>query len=88
MLRDAINAPQKLEMAKTAKVATTLTGTQKKGRVVAFEAKGKAQTAKVAKKTKITVGGKAAKASALKAGMACDVDYYGDGGQAKTIACK
>jgi tripartite-type tricarboxylate transporter receptor subunit TctC len=88
MLRDAIAAPQKLDKAKTAKVATTLTGTQKKGRVVAFSAKGKAQTAKVAKKTKITVGGKAAKPDALKAGMACDVDYYGDGGQAKTIACK
>jgi tripartite-type tricarboxylate transporter receptor subunit TctC len=88
LLRTAINAPAKLEQVKTVKVSTTLTGVQKKGRVLAFENKGKAQTAKVAKKTKITVGGKAAKASALKKGMACDVDYWGDGSQIRTINCK
>ncbi|MGE0652070.1 MAG: tripartite tricarboxylate transporter substrate-binding protein [Alphaproteobacteria bacterium] len=88
LLRTAINAPQKLEKAKTVKVSTTIKDLKKKGRVVAFEAKGKDQTARVGRKTKITVAGKAAKAGDLKKGMACTVDYYGDGGQARTIACK
>lgn len=88
LLRDAINAPQKFAKAKTTKVSTSLTGVKKKGKVIAFEAKGKAQTARIGKKTKITVAGKKAKGSALKAGMACDVDYFGDGGQAKSVSCK
>lgn len=88
MLRAAINGPSKMEQAKTVKVATTLTGLPKKGKAVAFTNGGKAHTARLGKKTKITVGGKPAKAGALKAGMNCTVDYYGDGGQAKSVACK
>lgn len=88
LLRTAINAPRTLEKVKTVKVATTLKALTGKGRAVAFDAKGKAHTAKLAKKTKITVAGQAAKAADLKPGMACMVDYYGDGGQARSIACK
>lgn len=88
LLRTAINAPQKLEKARTVKVETSLAAIQKKGKVIAFQAKGKEQTARIAKKTKITVAGNSAKADALKAGMNCTVDYYGDGGQARSVACK
>ena len=87
MIQDAARPPSQLDKAKTVKLDTTLTGIKKKGKVLAFNAGGKAQTARVADKTKITIGGKSAKASALKAGMACKLDYYGDGGQARSIAC-
>jgi iron(III) transport system substrate-binding protein len=59
------------------------------GRKIAFDVKGKKQTAAVSgSRTKITVGGKPAKRGALKAGMQCKVNYAGDGGEAKSIACK
>lgn len=56
-------------------------------RKLAFTDGGKAVTADLSD-TNITVGGKEAKRSALKAGMVCDVKYLGDGDTAESVACK
>lgn len=59
------------------------------GRKVSFDVKGKKHTASVSgSRTKITVGGKPGKRGSLKAGMQCKINYAGDGGEAKSIACK
>ena len=59
------------------------------GRKIAFDVKGKKQTASISgSRTKIMVGGNKAKRGALKAGMQCKVRYAGDGGEAKSIDCK
>jgi tripartite-type tricarboxylate transporter receptor subunit TctC len=50
---------------------------------------GKKYTFKVSgRRSKITVGGKKAKKKALKAGMSCSFQHFGDGDVAKKIACK
>ncbi len=86
-LRDMLK-PGKLEKVKTVKVSSAITGLQKKGRVIVFANNGKAAHAKVGKKTKISIGGKKAKRSALKAGLSCEIEYFGEMGQAKSIKCK
>lgn len=78
--------PGKLEQAKTVKVSSSISEIGKKG-MIAFTAGGKPAHAKVAGKTKVTVNGAKAKLAELKVGMACDIEYYGDMGQAKAVAC-
>ena len=87
-LVEASQPPGKIEKAKTVKVSAAITAITKKGRLLAFDAGGKTSHANLAKKTKVTVGGKKAKGSDLKVGMTCDIDYYGDMGQAKSVSCK
>ncbi|MFM2129747.1 MAG: hypothetical protein RL477_1293, partial [Pseudomonadota bacterium] len=54
-----------------------------------FDVKGAKHTASVSgSRTQITVGGKKGSRKSLKAGMECKVEYAGDGGEAKSIACK
>jgi len=84
----ALLEPGKLEKAKVIKVSSAITGLQKKGRVIVFASNGKTAHAKVGKKTKISVGGKKAKRGALKAGLNCQIEYYGEMSQAKSIKCK
>jgi tripartite-type tricarboxylate transporter receptor subunit TctC len=79
---------QKPAKAKTVKINSKITKITKKGRGIAFMNGGKAANASLGKKTKISVGGKKAKRGALKAGMACDIEYFGEKGQAKTVKCK
>ena len=84
------------EMAKLAaklglgnKIATKLVAVERGGRVIKFEADGKAQSARISgSRTKVTIGGKASKRGALAAGMACEVSYAGDGGEAQLVACR
>ena len=40
------------------------------------------------KQTKATIGGKKAKATEIKAGMTCKIEYFGDGDLATMAACK
>ncbi|MDH3239882.1 MAG: tripartite tricarboxylate transporter substrate-binding protein [Alphaproteobacteria bacterium] len=80
--------PGKLERAKVIKVSSAITGLQKKGRVIVFADNGKPAHAKIGKKTKISVGGKKAKRGALKTGLNCQIEYYGEMSQAKSIKCK
>lgn len=83
----ASQPPGKLDQAKTVKVSSTISGIGKKG-MIAFTADGKEAHAKIAKKTKVTVGGKKADAKAVAVGMNCEIEYYGDQGQAKTLTCR
>lgn len=80
--------PGKLERAKTIKVSSAITDIKKKGKVISFKAEGKEANAKLGKKTKVSVGGKKAKGDALKVGMNCEIVYFGEMSQAKTIECK
>lgn len=89
MLQKAIaDDGSSVDEVKTTKVSSAIKEMTSKGRTIAFEANGKPATATIAKETKITVAGTAAKADALKQGMSCDIEYYGDGSQAKAISCK
>lgn len=78
----------KIERAKALKVSSTaIKGFKKKGKVIVFEAKGKTSHARFGRRTKITVAGKKVKRDALKVGMICAIDYFGEMGQAKMIKC-
>jgi tripartite-type tricarboxylate transporter receptor subunit TctC len=87
LLRSAIRPPGKLDKAKTVRIAGVIKAVKKKGRLEVSAGAGTAKM-RVGKKTKIKIAGKKAKRSALKAGMMCDIDYFGEGGQAKNISCK
>ncbi len=66
-----------------------VTGVKRKGRRVLFSLKGKSVTIKVSKsRTKVTIGGKKAKRSAIKVGMTCKITHLGPNSRAKKIACK
>ena len=86
-LVEASQPPGKLEKVKTVKVSSAISEVGAKG-MIGFTAGGKEAHAKLAKKTKITVAGETADAKALKVGMSCEIEYYGDKGQAKAVACK
>ena len=87
-LRQALRPDSVIEKVKPVMASATLSEVAKKGKVIAFEKDGKPTKARIGKGTKITVAGKKAKGPDLKAGMACDIEYYGDMGQAKAVSCK
>ena len=63
---------------------------KKKGKAITFkDASGKKVTVKLSgRRTKITIGGKKAKRSKVKAGMTCEVSYFGNKGRAKKLRCE
>ena len=70
-------------------VSTQLDKIENGGRELHFKAKGAAQKVKISgHRTKIMVKGKEAKRSKLKAGMACEIAYMGNGGEATEVKCK
>ncbi len=78
----------KLGRAKTKKVSSAIIAIKKKGKVVQFKAKGKTANVRLGRKTKIYIGGKKVKRKSLKVGLNCEIVYYFDGSQAKSIKCK
>lgn len=81
----------KTEMAKAVvpvvKATGKITKVERGGRRVSFKGKGKKGKLNVSSsKTKVSIAGKRAKRSALKAGMACEFAYQGRA--AKAILCK
>jgi tripartite-type tricarboxylate transporter receptor subunit TctC len=65
-----------------------ISGVQSKGRKLEFPHKGKTVSVSVSNSgTKVTIGGKKAKRSAIKAGMTCKITHLGPNSRAKTIAC-
>jgi tripartite-type tricarboxylate transporter receptor subunit TctC len=70
----------------TAKGAT-LDRVEKSGRIVSFSDAGRTLEV-VTEDAKVTIGGASAKASALKAGMTCDIVHLGSGDAARKIACR
>ena len=89
-LREAskLQGGSKLGRAKTVKVSSLITAITKKGKVIAFKAKGKTAHARLGRKTKIYIGGKKVKRKSLKVGLNCQIVYFFDGSQAKSIKCK
>jgi tripartite-type tricarboxylate transporter receptor subunit TctC len=70
------------------KVKSALAAVENGGRVIKFLASGADHKANVSgSRTKVTIAGKDASRSALKAGMACEISYSGDGGEATAINC-
>ncbi len=88
MLVAAAQPPGAVEEAKTVKATAPLSEVVREGRTIVFAKDGKQARANIARDTKITVGGKEAKQTDLKAGMTCEIDYYGDMGQATAVSCK
>jgi hypothetical protein len=88
-LRAASNIKtSKIGRAKTKKVSSAITAIKKKGKVIQFKAKGKTIQARLGRKTKIYIGGKKVKRKSLKVGLNCQIVYFFDGSQAKSIKCK
>lgn len=76
-------------LGKLRTVDITLKSVKKRGRTVQFQVGGKSHSVSLSgRRTKITIGGKRARRSKMKAGMKCAVTYRGDGDEAKAIACK
>ncbi|MGE0651021.1 MAG: Bug family tripartite tricarboxylate transporter substrate binding protein [Alphaproteobacteria bacterium] len=76
-----VKIPWKTEKVKVVDV-------KKKGRRIGFKSDGDDVTVSVSgSKSKVSIDGKAAKRSAIKAGMTCTVTHQGDRTTAKTIAC-
>lgn len=70
------------------KVKSALAAVENGGRVIKFLASGADHKANVSgSRTKVTIAGKDASRSALKAGMACEISYSGNGGEATAIDC-
>jgi tripartite-type tricarboxylate transporter receptor subunit TctC len=81
-------APSQFETAKPVVVKAPLSAVENNGQRIRFTDDGKPSLALVASETKITIGGEKAEAGALKPGMKCAVTYFGDRGQAKSVACE
>lgn len=71
------------------KVSARISRVDDDGRKIRFTVGDKKGNAAISGSgTKITIGGAAAKRSALKPGMTCEVDYQGAGSTARKIDCK
>jgi hypothetical protein len=79
-----------LESAKSIKVTGWIEeiSDSEDGLMVKFESGGKASHALVASQTKISINDQDGKLPDLKAGMSCDIIYFGDKGQATSVVCK
>lgn len=102
ILRAAFNAPPKViaryeelsktpaefETAKPVVVKAALSAVEKEGKSIRFTDNGKPSQAVVASGTAVTVAGAKTEAKALKVGMTCAITYFGDRGQAKSVACE
>jgi len=93
MAQAVLSSKKGLQQRKTnyRTVQVKLNKANKKGSKIYFMDKGKkvyASVSRRSKRSKVTIGGKKAKRSALKAGMDCAVTYEGHKTEAKAIACK
>jgi iron(III) transport system substrate-binding protein len=76
------------DAAKMVKIKATLDAIKRAGRTIEFTSGGKTQSLSVSgRRTKVTIGGKAAKRGALKAGMSCEIVVPENGAEALTVTC-
>lgn len=89
-MRAAYKKTAKFTRAKPKVVKTQLLTVKKKGKAITFkDTAGKKITVKLSgRRTKITIAGKKAKRSKVKAGMTCEISYFGNKGRAKKLACE
>ncbi len=72
-----------------AKAKTVLTSVKRGGRRLKFKVKGGEHKVKVSRsRTEVFIAGKPSSRGKLKVGMACEIAYLGNGGEAKKISCK
>jgi hypothetical protein len=76
--------------AQYVKVTATVTAVKRKGRSLELkDGSGKAIKTKISgSRTKVMIGGKKAKRSAIKAGMSCELTYEGSGSESKEVVCR
>jgi tripartite-type tricarboxylate transporter receptor subunit TctC len=67
--------------------ASTLTGIEKKGRMIGFTDSGKPAKADTTD-AQITIAGKEAKSADLKLGLVCSISYLGNNDRARSITCE
>jgi hypothetical protein len=90
-LTGALKFRGKMEKAKISYVKDTGTvvDTGRGGRVITIDKGGKKLKGRVSgQSTKVTIGGKRAKRSAIKKGMTCTLVYPAPGQQAKEVDCR
>jgi tripartite-type tricarboxylate transporter receptor subunit TctC len=85
-MRSAKLSKAKLKSIKGAKV--TKVSSKKGTRIQLDDGSGTKWKFKLSRRSKVKIAGKKAKGKALKAGMTCDVTFYGNGGMAYTANCK
>ena len=73
---------------KLLKVTVKLEAVKRSGRWLHFTVKGKKHKAKVSSsRTKVKIAGKKAMRKKLKAGMKCNINYLGNGAEARLVDC-
>jgi len=88
-VRDALKAKASKRKLVYRTVSAKIDSVKRKGGRIYFMDGGKNVQASVSGRgTKITIAGKKAKRSAVKAGMTCDINYAGSYTRAKAIDCK
>jgi hypothetical protein len=71
------------------KAKTELISVKSGGHRLAFKVGGGEHKVKVSRsRTEVVIGGKPSSRGKLKAGMACEISYFGNGGEARRIACR
>lgn len=74
---------------KVFQVRTVLTAVKRGGRLLKFKVKkGEHQVKMSRSRSEVVIGGKTSSRSNLKAGMACEISYLGDGNEARKVSCK
>jgi iron(III) transport system substrate-binding protein len=70
-------------------VKTVLTAIKRGGRVLRFKVKAGEHEVKMSKsRSEVLIGGKASARGKLKAGMACEIAYLGNGNEARKVSCQ
>jgi tripartite-type tricarboxylate transporter receptor subunit TctC len=86
---NALKAPASKRKLTYRTVSAKIDAVKRKGARIYFkDGADKVEASVSGKGTKITIAGKKAKRSKLKAGMGCEINYAGPYTQAKTVACK
>jgi hypothetical protein len=81
--------PGKIIKVKLKKLAGGVISKKTKKKVTVKDGAGKSYVFKISgRRSKVKIGGKKAKAKALKVGMNCDFRYFGVGDLARNITCK
>ncbi len=82
-------APGKIIKVKLKKLVGGVISKKTRKKITVMDGAGKSYVFKVSgRRSKVKIGGKKAKAKALKVGMNCDFRYFGVGDLARNITCK
>lgn len=88
-LSEAEQAALARKLSPATKVSVTIDGVEREGRIVTFKVGAEAHKVEMSgSRSKVTIAGKTAKRSDIRAGMTCEIAYPGNGGEASSVDCR